>query len=877
VLWHQGESDGSGFDEVTGNPYWVTYQQMYVDMSAAWKQDFPNIRNYYIYQVWGTGPLQELQRELPRLYSHMSIMSTVGVAPVPQIHYTIGGYIRMAQLMSPLVERDNYGYNPTTPITAPDLKRAYFTTTNRTEIALEFGQAMAWNAAAASATLFFLDGVAGKVTSGSASGNVVKLQVPGASTSQTITYLSSWDQNQANLLYGSNGIAALTFYEVPLSMSALPAPTGLSAVPNSNQVVLNWTASAGATGYKVKRALASGGPYPVIGTPSGTTYTDTTGTHGTTYYYVVSATSGTDESADSAEASATINVIGTGVTTTTLARHSGTGSSSTYGAALSFDVTVNGSSTPTGMVTMKDGGSSGTTIGSATLANGACTITTTTLAAGPHANIVAVYAGDSNFAASTSVALSPAQTVNPATPVVTVTGTTSFTYNTSAQGPNTATTGGSTGTVSFSYVGVSGTTYPASSTPPTNAGSYSCTATVAADSNYTGASSSATPFTIAKATPVITWATPAPIIVGTALGTTQLNATSGGVAGNFVYTPAGGVVLAEGSHTLSVQFTPTVTANYNTPAATTVTIEVQPVGLGSIDLSSATAVFLADTAADGNGTLAVAAWPPPNGYYGSWSDLTDGVTSSKWLACGTQGWGPYPGTEGKGAGFYFTLPGAAIMQTIQFFTEDSSPGRSPATMTIEGSNAGDPMVGASWTLLYSGAAGLATTPNNSAGETVSFTNATAYTRYRVLFPTVYSPAGAGGVQLADIVATAGRIISNTYTTWAAAQVPPVTGGADGDSDHDGIPNLVEYALVLDPAAADGSPDSFDGSLLSFTKRGVAVTNGDVTYAIQISTTLAADSWVEVGAYVENNDAKISCTLPTSVGGKVFARLVVTQK
>ena len=62
--------------------------------------------------------------------------------------------------------------------------------------------------------------------------------------------------------------------------------------------------------------------------------------------------------------------------------------------------------------------------------------------------------------------------------------------------------------------------------------------------------------------------------MGTALGAIQLNATSGGVAGNFVYTPASGVVLPLGSHTLSTQFTPTVTANYNIPAAKTVTIQV---------------------------------------------------------------------------------------------------------------------------------------------------------------------------------------------------------------------------------------------------------------------------------------------------------------
>src|SRR5204862_3150130 len=44
---------------------------------------------------------------------------------------------------------------------------------------------------------------------------------------------------------------------------------------------------------------------------------------------------------------------------------------------------------------------------------------------------------------------------------------------------------------------------------------------------------------VLKATPVITWPTPADITFGTALSTTQLNATvSGGVLGTFVYTPA---------------------------------------------------------------------------------------------------------------------------------------------------------------------------------------------------------------------------------------------------------------------------------------------------------------------------------------------------
>ena len=79
--------------------------------------------------------------------------------------------------------------------------------------------------------------------------------------------------------------------------------------------------------------------------------------------------------------------------------------------------------------------------------------------------------------------------------------------------------------------------------------------------NYTSATK-AVALTVAKATPVITWVTPADIVYGTALGATQLNATTP-VAGSFVYTPAAGEVLAAGAaQTLSVTFTPTDNANY---------------------------------------------------------------------------------------------------------------------------------------------------------------------------------------------------------------------------------------------------------------------------------------------------------------------------
>ena len=91
---------------------------------------------------------------------------------------------------------------------------------------------------------------------------------------------------------------------------------------------------------------------------------------------------------------------------------------------------------------------------------------------------------------------------------------------------------------------------------------------------------------VSKATPVITWAAPAPITYGGALGNGQLNASSAGVAGTFVYTPPAGTVLPVGNgQTLSVTFTPTDAADYTTAAAsTTINVNAAPSPPSGINL-----------------------------------------------------------------------------------------------------------------------------------------------------------------------------------------------------------------------------------------------------------------------------------------------------
>ncbi len=67
--------------------------------------------------------------------------------------------------------------------------------------------------------------------------------------------------------------------------------------------------------------------------------------------------------------------------------------------------------------------------------------------------------------------------------------------------------------------------------------------------------------TVTKARPAISWPTPAPIVYGTALNAAQLNAATS-VPGKLVYIPGLGAVLAAGTHTPSVTFTPSDSANY---------------------------------------------------------------------------------------------------------------------------------------------------------------------------------------------------------------------------------------------------------------------------------------------------------------------------
>ncbi len=123
----------------------------------------------------------------------------------------------------------------------------------------------------------------------------------------------------------------------------------------------------------------------------------------------------------------------------------------------------------------------------------------------------------------------------------------------------------------YAYTPPAGTVLPVGTDP------LSVVFTPSNPQGYTSASANNS-IVVTKATPVITWPTPAAIPVGTALSGTQLDATAtfqgGPLLGTYTYTvlpantPAPNAVLAAGTWTLQVVFAPADTTDFTNATAT---------------------------------------------------------------------------------------------------------------------------------------------------------------------------------------------------------------------------------------------------------------------------------------------------------------------
>ena len=125
-----------------------------------------------------------------------------------------------------------------------------------------------------------------------------------------------------------------------------------------------------------------------------------------------------------------------------------------------------------------------------------------------------------------------------------------------------------------------------------------------------------------------------------------------------------------------------------------------------------------------------------------------------------------------------------------------------------------------------------------------------------------------------------------FEQWKASSGLPVDAAATSDTDHDGLPLLLEYALGLDPLNANrtGLPTpALAGSFLSLTyRKNKAAT--DITVVAEVSDDLMR--WLSAGTDVEQRwqviDGSTYETItvrdktPGSSSARRFMRLKITQ-
>ena len=142
--------------------------------------------------------------------------------------------------------------------------------------------------------------------------NIYRSTVPGSGYTQiawTVTngYVDSNIIADVRYYYVATALEGLSESAYSLEVNAIiPVfpPTGLSAIAGSDYVLLSWNVSLGAESYNIYRSITSGGGYSKIGNSVYVNHRDDSPTPEMTYYYVVTAVKGSNESAYSNEVSA---------------------------------------------------------------------------------------------------------------------------------------------------------------------------------------------------------------------------------------------------------------------------------------------------------------------------------------------------------------------------------------------------------------------------------------------------------------------------------------------------------------------------------------------------------------------------------------------
>jgi hypothetical protein len=278
------------------------------------------------------------------------------------------------------------------------------------------------------------------------------------------------------------------------------------------------------------------------------------------------------------------------------------------------------------------------------------------------------------------------------------------------------------------------------------------------------------PLTVSKATPVLTWATPAAVPAGTALSSTQLDATAN-VPGTFTYTPVAGTLMSTpGNFMLSATFAPIDSTDY-TIASASVTLSVTAVTSAPIATTGAASAILGSSATLGGQATAEGSDTHIWFLYGTSSTLSGATqTASQDIGAGYSMVNFTAGASGLSPNttYYFQAVAQNSFGTtkgsIQNFTTSNAPTftlNGNAVTIAKGSSTGDTS-----TVTIGPTGGFTGTVTLSAAVTASPTGAQD--------PPTFTWSPSNQVTLSGTSNASAMLIISTTAGTSGANVPPVS-------------------------------------------------------------------------------------------------------
>jgi hypothetical protein len=216
------------------------------------------------------------------------------------------------------------------------------------------------------------------------------------------------------------------------------------------------------------------------------------------------------------------------------------------------------------------------------------------------------------------------------------------------------------------------------------------------------------------------------------------------------------------------------------------------------------------------------------------------------------------------------LPNGDVCVSGDFNTYNGAPAGRIAFINADGSSDNSYAIGAGFNMSVNAMALDTLGRLHLGGSFTSYKGATS-TRYAVLNTVTTTPTDPGAPVTGDSLAG--------FLTDAG--VPANLRGPNDDADNDGLDNLLEYALDLNP---NGNGGAFTGNpttsvrtptQLNFTYRRV---RNDVTYIVQTSPDPAnSGAWTAIGVTqgTPGPDGTTTASIPLSSGSQ-FLRLSVTR-